>query len=88
MKTVIITVIFMLLFTGARTYRTKEIEVLKREHEIEQKIIIFDSLYKEGLRLERKIDVIESEINKIKKNKYYEKQWRRLRLREIRNEKL
>lgn len=66
MKTVIFCVVFFsfLLFTDTETYRAREVLIEQREKAIETGIVVFDSLYTEGLRLEQEIDSIGVEVKK------------------------
>ena len=66
MKTIIFCVVFFafLLFTDTETYRAREVLIEQREREIETGIVVFDSLYTEGLRLEQEIDSIGVEVKK------------------------
>lgn len=66
MKTIIFCVVFFafLLFTDTETYRAREVLIEQREKEIETGIVVFDSLYTEGLRLEQEIDSIGVEVRK------------------------
>ena len=60
MKSIPFIIVFtaFLLFTGTKVYEAREVLIEQREKEIDNKMVVFDSLYTEGLRLEHEIDSI------------------------------